>query len=72
MSLSQQRSRVGNAAKTHKAKPSDQTRSQLDDARRALAEEKIKAFVERTVASAPPLTPDQRDRLAVLLRGADV
>lgn len=69
MSLSQQRSRVGNAAKTHKAQATDDTRRSLDEARRALAEEKIRAFVEQTVASAPPLTPEQRDRLALLLRG---
>jgi hypothetical protein len=38
-------------------------------ARRALAEEEFKDFVDRTVATAPPLTQDQRDRLTLLLRG---
>lgn len=28
-----------------------------------------RAYVERVVAAAPPLTPAQRDRLALLLRG---
>jgi len=41
------------------------------DADRAdLAVERIAAYVERVVASAPPLTADQRDPLALLLRGA--
>ncbi len=29
----------------------------------------IDAYVRRIVEAAPPLTPEQRDRLAVLLRG---
>lgn len=38
------------------------------DARRDLAEEKLKQYIERTVAAAPPLTPEQLDRLAALLQ----
>jgi len=38
------------------------------DAQRDLAAANIAAFVERTVAAAPPLTAEQRDRLALLLR----
>ncbi len=38
--------------------------------RRDLAEAKIADYIERTVAEAPPLTNEQRDRLALLLRGA--
>lgn len=30
----------------------------------------VDAYVHRLVDAAPPLTPEQRDRLAVLLRGA--
>jgi len=37
-------------------------------ASRALATEKIANYVERTLASAPPLTPEQVTRLAGLLR----
>lgn len=37
------------------------------DARRDLAEAKITDAIERAVASAPPLTPDQLNRLARLL-----
>ena len=38
--------------------------------RQQLAEAKLAAFIEKVVSSAPPLTQDQRDRLAVLLRGS--
>lgn len=36
---------------------------------RDLAAERIAEYVERVVAEAPPLTPEQRDRIATLLRG---
>lgn len=36
--------------------------------RRDLAEAKIAAYVERTLAAAPPLTPAQVNRLTGLLR----
>jgi len=42
----------------------------ISDARRALATAKLEDYITRTVASAPPLTADQADRLALLLRGA--
>ena len=41
----------------------------VQDARRALAEEKIRQYVEQVVAHAPPLNPAQRDRLSALLHG---
>jgi hypothetical protein len=40
----------------------------IADARRDLATAKIAAYVERTIAEAPPLTSEQRDRLVALLR----
>lgn len=39
-------------------------------ARGALAAERLAAYIEKTVAEAPPLTSAQRDRLALLLRPA--
>ncbi len=39
------------------------------DQRRDLAEARLAEVIRRTVAAAPPLRPDQRDRLALLLRG---
>jgi hypothetical protein len=40
---------------------------ELDDARRALAAANIEAYIERTLAAAPPLTEAQRVALAELL-----
>ena len=70
MSTSFQRSQVANAAKSYKSNPSEQAKRRLDDARRDLAEQKIAEYVRRTVDAAPLLTPEQRDRLALLLQSA--
>ncbi len=35
---------------------------------RDLAAARLEDYIARTVAAAPPLTPEQRDRLATLLR----
>lgn len=43
------------------------TRQEHD--RRALAEAGLAAHITGVVAAAPPLRPEQRDRLALLLRG---
>lgn len=40
----------------------------IEEARRRLAEANISQYVERVVAKAPPLTTEQRDRIAALLR----
>jgi hypothetical protein len=40
----------------------------LVTARRDLAAAKLEAYVQRVVSEAPPLTSEQRDRLAALLR----
>ena len=40
-----------------------------DDTARELATARIAEYVSAVVASAPPLTPEQRDRIASLLRG---
>ncbi|MEX3645021.1 hypothetical protein [Mycolicibacterium porcinum] len=42
--------------------------SALDDPKRDLAAAKIEAYVKRVVAEAPPLTDEQRARLADLMR----
>lgn len=41
----------------------------IEQATRDHAAAKIAAYIERVVASAPPLTDDQRLQLATLLRG---
>jgi hypothetical protein len=42
----------------------------IADARRDLAAKKLAAYISRVVAEAPPLTPEQRTRLAALLSPA--
>lgn len=42
----------------------------LAAARRDLAAAKLEAYVSRIIAEAPPLSPEQLDRVAVLLRPA--
>lgn len=44
----------------------------VQDAKRLLAEAKLRQAIERAIASAPPLTAEQRDRLALLLSGSGV
>ena len=57
------RSVVGNAARS-----GDPER--LKNARRDLAAAKLEAFIDKTIADAPPLTVEQLNRVAVLLRPA--
>jgi len=42
-----------------------------DDQRRQLAATRLADYIKRTVDNAPPLTAEQRDRLALLLRGGE-
>jgi hypothetical protein len=46
-------------------------RPDADDIARDLAAARLAEYIKRTVDAAPPLTPEQRDRLALLLRGGD-
>ncbi|EYR63262.1 hypothetical protein N866_01820 [Actinotalea ferrariae CF5-4] len=41
----------------------------LTSARQSLKAARLEDYIRRTVDAAPPLTPEQRDRLALLLRG---
>jgi len=43
---------------------------ELLDARRDLRAERLAEYIKNTVETAPPLTQEQRDRLALLLRGS--
>jgi len=45
-------------------------RPEKDDLAREYAAEKIADYITRTVAAAPPLTDEQRARIAALLRPA--
>ena len=61
------------AALTRSRTPDDpelvEARNKLRESRAAHEAERFVAYVERIVAEAPPLTDEQRDKLAVLLRG---
>ncbi len=59
-----ERARV--ASLTRSRTPDD---PELADARRNLRAERLAEHIRKAVDSAPPLTAEQRDRLAVLLRG---
>lgn len=43
----------------------------VTDLRRQLRAERLAEAIKKTVDEAPPLTAEQRDRLALLLRGGD-
>lgn len=60
----QERARV--AALTRSRTPDD---PDLVTARRNLAALSIEDYVSKIVAEAPPLSPEQRDRIAAILRG---
>ena len=45
-------------------------KADAEDARRDLAAERITEYVQRVLAAAPPLTNEQRERLALLLHGS--
>lgn len=65
MSWTAERARV--ASLTRSRTPDDPV---LINARRSLKAERLADYIRRTVDAAPPLTPSQRDKLALLLRGA--
>ncbi len=69
MSINQARSLVAVEGKKYKKDGGESPPESLQDARRVLAEEKLKQYIGRTVASSPPLSIAQKDRLSVLMRG---
>ena len=64
MSWTVERARV---ASLSRSRASDDP--ELVDARRNLRAERLAVHITEMVAPWPPLTPEQRDRLAVLMRG---
>lgn len=63
MSPLSERARVAALTRHHPNKP-----EAVDAARRDLAAANLEQYVRRIVEHAPPLTPQQRDRIAVALR----
>jgi hypothetical protein len=64
MTWTQERSRLARLSKTHA--PDSPL---VLEARRDFRAARLEDYIAKTVAEAPPLTDEQRDRLAVLLRG---
>ncbi|MBB2894576.1 hypothetical protein [Flexivirga oryzae] len=62
MSWTQTRSQIAHAKRRD-------PNADVTELRRQLRAERLAEHIERVVNEAPPLTPEQRDRLAVLLRG---
>lgn len=56
------RAKIANTLQKH---PS----ADVTELRRQLRAERLADYIERTVDASPPLTADQRDKLALLLRG---
>lgn len=64
MSWTHERARVASLSRSRTPGDPD-----LVDARRNLKVERLAVYIARVVDAAPPLTAEQRDRLALLLRG---
>lgn len=64
MSWTSERARIASLSRSRK--PDD---PELETARRNLRAAKLEEYVQRVVDAAPPLTPEQIDRVSVLLRG---
>lgn len=64
MSWTTERARVASLSRSRTPDDPD-----LIDARRNLRTERLAEHIARVVDEAPPLTTEQRDRLALLLRG---
>lgn len=64
MSWTAERARVASLTRSRPADDPD-----LLNARRDLRAERLAVHIAKVVSEAPPLTDEQRDRLAVLLRG---
>lgn len=65
MSWTHERARIASLSRSRAPDDPD-----LLDARRKLKTERLADAIRETVDAAPALTAEQRDRLAVLLRGA--
>ena len=63
MSWTAERARVASLSRSRTTDDPD-----LINARVSLRAARLEDYVQRVVAEAPPLTPEQRDRIAALLR----
>lgn len=64
----QMRARIARAERSAKRQDTPEQRDRVRALRADYAAEKLAEYIEQVIAAAPPLTPEQRDRLALLLR----
>lgn len=73
MTLAPFAGRVGRAHRTLKEHPGDAVaETKLKAARRDLAAAQIERSIERALATAPPLSDEQVERISARLRGVDL
>lgn len=70
MSVTRAKARVAVESKRDKRRGAAAPSQALQEARQALAEENIRAYVQRVVAAAPELSAEARSRLAALFASA--
>ena len=72
-SLATRRAEIARAERHRLRRPDDPERAEhASQLRRDYAAERLAEYVAKVVDAAPPLTPAQRDRIAVLLRGGAI
>ncbi len=69
MSVPRLKSELAVASKRLHREPTPANQQRVREARRDLAAAKLEAYIERVVAGAPELTPEQASRLSALLGG---
>lgn len=72
MSWTHERAKVAALSRSVAAGERPPDDPELIEARRNLCALRLEEHVRKVVAKAPPLTPDQRDRIAAILRGSEV
>ncbi len=65
------RAELASAAAVAKKSPTPTNVARVGELSRDYRAEALAGQIETVVAQAPPLTPGQRDRLALLLKGSD-
>lgn len=69
MAWTHERARVAALSRCVKSGERAPDDPELQDAKRNLRALRLEDHVQKVIAEAPPLTPEQRDRIAVILRG---
>jgi hypothetical protein len=69
LSMAQRRAEIARAQKDVRRNPSDgAARARVRELKAEYAERQIENYVQAVVASAPPLSAEQLERIAILLR----